>query len=197
MPTQSSSGASTKSATELMQAYLDSIQDPDRVGALFADEGVLELPWIKVRAQGPEGITGLVAGIRKKVPEFRFKNIQFWIQTHDRVYAEYQVEAPVVDTGKVYNQTYCGADRREWAHQAAAGSAQHGRGGARLQQGLRPLAMRVSGSSRAGRRGARRPLLQFLRVPRWPDRAPPHPSRPRRSGRGRGAVQVGREGRSW
>ena len=30
------------------------------------------------RAQGPEAISGLVAGILKKVPEFRFKNLQFF-----------------------------------------------------------------------------------------------------------------------
>src|ERR1700747_2852546 len=108
MSTKSSSATATKSATELMQAYHDSVRDPARAGALFAEDGVLELPWVKARAQGPEAISGLVAGILKKVPEFRFKNIQFWIQTQDKVYAEYQVEAPVVDTGKIYNQTYCG-----------------------------------------------------------------------------------------
>ena len=104
MPTQSSS----RTATELMHAYHDSIQDPARAGALFADDGVLELPWVKARAQGPEAVSGLVAGLLKKVPEFRFKNVQFFIQTPDKIYAEYQVEAPVVDTGKIYNQTYCG-----------------------------------------------------------------------------------------
>ena len=104
MPTQHSS----RTATELIQAYFDSIQDPARIGALFADDGVLELPWVQARAQGPEAISGLVAGILKKVPEFRFKNLRFFIQTLDKVYAEYQVEAPVLDTGKIYNQTYCG-----------------------------------------------------------------------------------------
>jgi len=99
---------SSRTATELLLAYHESIHEPARAGALFADDGVLELPWVNVRARGPEAVSGLVAGIRKKMPEFRFKNVQFWIQTRDKVYAEYQVEAPVIDTGKVYNQTYCG-----------------------------------------------------------------------------------------
>ena len=47
--------------------------------ALFADDGILELPTINVRAQGPEQIQGLVAGILKRVPEFRFKDFKVWI----------------------------------------------------------------------------------------------------------------------
>jgi ketosteroid isomerase-like protein len=43
-----------------------------------------------------------------KVPEFRFKNLTYFILTPDKVAAEYQVEALVVDTGKTYRQTYAG-----------------------------------------------------------------------------------------
>jgi ketosteroid isomerase-like protein len=43
-----------------------------------------------------------------KVPDFRFKNLTYFIQTPDKVAAEYQVEALVVDTGKIYRQTYAG-----------------------------------------------------------------------------------------
>lgn len=106
--TATTTAPANANATELLQAYLDSIQDPARAGALFADDGVLELPWVHARAQGPAAVSGLVAGILKKVPGFAFKPPKFWIQTPDRVYAEYQVEALVPDTGKVYQQTYCG-----------------------------------------------------------------------------------------
>ena len=41
-----------------------------------------------------------------KIPDFRFKNLTYFIQTPDKVAAEYQVEALVVDTGKIYQQTY-------------------------------------------------------------------------------------------
>jgi ketosteroid isomerase-like protein len=75
---------------------------------LFADDGVLELPWVKARAQGPAAIEKLIAGILVKVPEFQFKNIKFWIETPDKAFAEYEVEAAVVDTGKIYRQTYAG-----------------------------------------------------------------------------------------
>jgi ketosteroid isomerase-like protein len=97
-----------KSATDLLQAYLDNIGNPATAAALFADDGVVELPWVKAHAQGPASIEKLIEGILVKVPEFRFKNIKFWIETPDKAFAEYEVEAVVVDTGKIYRQTYAG-----------------------------------------------------------------------------------------
>jgi ketosteroid isomerase-like protein len=43
-----------------------------------------------------------------KVPDFRFKNLTYFIQTPDKVAAEYEVEALVPATGKIYRQTYAG-----------------------------------------------------------------------------------------
>lgn len=97
-----------KTATELLQAYLDNIRNPAKAAALFADDGVVELPWVKAHAQGPAAVEKLVAGILVKVPDFRFKDIKFWIETPEKVFAEYGVEALVVDTGKIYKQTYAG-----------------------------------------------------------------------------------------
>lgn len=97
-----------KTATELLRAYLDNIQTPSVAAALFAEDGIVELPWVNAYAQGPAEVEKLIAGILTKVPDFRFKNVTFWIETADRVFAEYQVEALVVDTGKIYQQTYAG-----------------------------------------------------------------------------------------
>ncbi len=63
---------------------------------------------VKAHAQGPAVIEKLIAGILIKVPEFGFKNLKVWIDTPDKVFAEYQVEAPVIETGKIYQQTYAG-----------------------------------------------------------------------------------------
>ena len=41
-----------------------------------------------------------------RAPDFRFKNFQVWIDTPDKVFAEYSVEAAVPAAGKVYRQTY-------------------------------------------------------------------------------------------
>lgn len=97
-----------KTALDLLTAYLDNIQTPAVSAALFADDGILELPTVKAHAVGPAQIQNLLAGILKRVPEFRFKDLHVWIDTPDKVFAEYSVEALVVETGKTYRQTYAG-----------------------------------------------------------------------------------------
>lgn len=97
-----------RSAPELLRAYLENIRSPETAAGLFAPDGVLELPWIQVRAQGPEAIRNLVSGLLAKVPEFAFNDIRFWIETPDRTFAEYDVDATVAASGKPYRQTYAG-----------------------------------------------------------------------------------------
>ncbi len=97
-----------KSASELLEAYLDNVSTPKVSAAQFAEDGVLELPWVKAHAQGPAAVERLLIGIIAKVPDFGFKNLIYFIKTPDHVAAEYQVEALVTDTGKIYKQTYCG-----------------------------------------------------------------------------------------
>jgi len=97
-----------KSALELLKSYLDNIQDPAVAAASFAEDGILELPTVQARAVGPAQIQGLVAGILTRVPGFRFKDLRVWIDTPEKVFAEYSVEAVVASTGKLYKQTYAG-----------------------------------------------------------------------------------------
>jgi ketosteroid isomerase-like protein len=97
-----------KTANELLEAYLDNIGTPRISASLFADDGVLELPWVKVHAKGPAEIEKTITGLMAMMPDFRFKNLSYFIQTPDKVAAEYQVETLVLDTGKIYRQTYCG-----------------------------------------------------------------------------------------
>ena len=97
-----------KSATELLEAYLNNVGTPKISASQFAEDGVLELPWVKAHAQGPAAVEKLLTGMLAKVPNFRFKNLTYFIQTPDKVAAEYQVEARVVETGKIYQQTYVG-----------------------------------------------------------------------------------------
>ena len=97
-----------KTATELLQAYLAQIQDPAAAAALFADDGVIELPTVNARAQGPAAIQEFLAGLLAKAPDFRFQNIRVWIETPDQAFGEYEVEALVPSTGKIYRQSYAG-----------------------------------------------------------------------------------------
>jgi ketosteroid isomerase-like protein len=97
-----------KTPTELLRAYLAEIQDPAAAAALFADDGVVELPAIHARVEGPAAIEKFIADLLEKVPDFRFQNIRIWIETADQAFGEYDVEALVPATGKVYEQSYAG-----------------------------------------------------------------------------------------
>jgi ketosteroid isomerase-like protein len=97
-----------KNAPELLADYLENIQDPAAAASLFADDGILELPTVNARAQGPEAIEKFIAGLLVNIPDFRFKNIDISIRTDEQAFGEYQVEVPVMLTGKIYKQTYAG-----------------------------------------------------------------------------------------
>jgi hypothetical protein len=101
-------GVPMKNATELLTAYLTRIQDPAAAAALLADDGVIELPWVKARAQGPVEIEKFLTGLLAKVPDFSFENIRIGIKTPDQAFGEYDVEALVSSTGKAYRQTHAG-----------------------------------------------------------------------------------------
>ena len=95
-------------APELMRAYLSKIQDPAAVAALFAEDGVLELPQLNQRAKGPAEIEKFIAGLLRMIPDFRFKDIHILIETPDQAFGDYSMEADVLPTGKHYKQTYFG-----------------------------------------------------------------------------------------
>ena len=42
-----------KSASELLEAYLNNVATPKVSASQFAEDGVLELPWVKAYARGP------------------------------------------------------------------------------------------------------------------------------------------------
>src|ERR1700752_1781220 len=95
-------------AKELLQTYLSSIQNSEAAAALFADDGVIELPTINARAQGPVAVQRFLIGLLAKVPDFQFENVRIWIETPDRVFGEYDARGQVAATGKAYKQTYAG-----------------------------------------------------------------------------------------
>lgn len=97
-----------QTAPDLLRAYLAGIQSPKHAASLFADDGVLELPWIDTRVQGPQAIEALITGLLRMMPTFSFKNAKFWIETVDKTFAEYEVDAAVAGSGKIYRQTYAG-----------------------------------------------------------------------------------------
>jgi ketosteroid isomerase-like protein len=102
-----------KNAVELLQMYLESIQSPGAAAALFAEDGALELPYldslgITSRVQGRAAIESFIGSLLSKVPDFKFRNVRFLIDTPDQAFAEYSVEAVVPATGRIYRQMYAG-----------------------------------------------------------------------------------------
>jgi ketosteroid isomerase-like protein len=100
-------------AKTLLNKYLQSIRDPKAAAALFADDGILELPYLDslgptTGAQGPAAIEKFITGLLNKVPDFAFKDVQILIDTPTQVFGEYSVEALVPSTGNVYRQMYAG-----------------------------------------------------------------------------------------
>ncbi|APR75872.1 Hypothetical protein A7982_01219 [Minicystis rosea] len=97
-----------KTASDLLRSYLAEIRDPAAAAALFAEDGVLELPKVNARAQGPAAIEKFLRGLLEKVPDFRFQNIQIFIETPEQAFGEYDVDVLIPSTGKIYKQTYAG-----------------------------------------------------------------------------------------
>jgi ketosteroid isomerase-like protein len=102
-----------KNAVQLLQMYLESIQNPRDAAALFAENGALEIPYLQSlgitsRVQGPQEIEAFISSLLAKVPSFKFKRVRFLIDTPDQVFAEYDVEALVPATGRIYRQSYAG-----------------------------------------------------------------------------------------
>jgi ketosteroid isomerase-like protein len=102
-----------KTAPQLLRDYLANIQNPEAAAALFADDGVLELPTLKslgidAHATGPAAIAGFIGSLLKNVPDFAFKDVRMFIESDEQAFAEYSVEATVLSTGKQYRQTYAG-----------------------------------------------------------------------------------------
>lgn len=102
-----------KTAVQLLQNYLESIQDPKTAAALFAADGLLELPWLQTLglphcAKGPAEIESFISGLLVKVPNFRFRNIQFFIDTPTQAFGEYSVETALAGSDRIYKQTYAG-----------------------------------------------------------------------------------------
>ena len=95
-------------AKTLLHSYLDNVREPKIASALFAEDGVVELPSIKLHAKGHAEIEKLLNDLLGMVPDFKFQEPKFYIVTPDRVFAEYSVDATVAATGKSYQQMYSG-----------------------------------------------------------------------------------------
>ncbi len=102
-----------KTAKELLLGYLENINNPDKAIELFAEDAIIELPYMASLGrtwqwQGKEAVHSFLKNIPKSFPGFEFQNIQVYIDTPDQAFGEYDVHCTVAATGRPYNQNFMG-----------------------------------------------------------------------------------------
>src|SRR5258708_2582671 len=99
----------------LLLKYLGSINDPDRAAALFAEDGALELPFLRSlgvepRYAGRREITACLRQLRKLYPDVAFapNDTRVLIETPDQTLAEYATHVTAATTGRLLHQLFTG-----------------------------------------------------------------------------------------
>lgn len=102
-----------KTAKELLLGYLENINNPDVAIELFADDAVIELPYLNSLGmpwqwKGREVLYNFLKNLPKTFSGFEFQNIKIFIDTPDQAFGEYSVNCKVAATDRTYQQTYMG-----------------------------------------------------------------------------------------
>jgi len=104
-----------KDSKALMLEYLASIRDPERAAALFADDGVFELPFlrslgVKPRYAGRREIAALLHQLLTLYPNFAFARdeVSILIETPEKTFAEYVAHARAAETGRTVHHLFTG-----------------------------------------------------------------------------------------
>ena len=103
-------------AKTLLLDLLAVIPDGDKSAALFAEDGVLELPFlhdvgIPTRQVGPTAIKNFYNFVGGRLyPDFGFKpkDIKVLIETPDQVFAEYMTHTRTASTGRLIHHLFVG-----------------------------------------------------------------------------------------
>jgi ketosteroid isomerase-like protein len=104
-----------KDSKALMLEYLASIRNPERAAALFADDGVFELPFlrslgVKPRYTGRREIVALLHQLLNLYPNFVFARdeVSILIETPEKTFAEYVAHARAAATGRTVHHLFTG-----------------------------------------------------------------------------------------
>jgi uncharacterized protein len=101
-----------KSAKELMLGYIGG--SAEQSGALFADNGTLELPYLASIGlppvmSGPRAITEFLSFLHGKLyPGFSFEDVKVHIDTPEQAFAEYHINHKSGISGKDVKQQFFG-----------------------------------------------------------------------------------------
>jgi len=100
-------------AKTLLKEYLGNFRNREKASALFAADGVFEMPFfvslgLPSRFEGPEGVRGLISTVLEFYPEFEvnLEEVVIRIDTPDQVFAEYPVHATAAPTGRLTHHLF-------------------------------------------------------------------------------------------
>ena len=104
-----------KDAKGTLLDYLSSFRDPEKAASLFAEDGVLELPYlsslrVEPRYVGRDRIAGSLTWVLSAYPdwEFRPEDVTVLIDTPDQAFAEYIAHATAAKTGRKVHHLFMG-----------------------------------------------------------------------------------------
>ncbi|WP_158800701.1 nuclear transport factor 2 family protein [Acidisoma sp. L85] len=101
-----------RTAKDLMLAYIDGTAEQS--GALFADAGTLELPYLASIGlppvlKGPGEISKFLGFLHQTLyPGFSFDDFKMHLEAHDQVFAEYHINHRSGISGKDVQQQFFG-----------------------------------------------------------------------------------------
>lgn len=101
-----------RDAKALMLGYIAGTAEES--GALFAEDGTLELPYLASIGlapvmRGPTDITGFLTFLHATLyPGFAFEAVQIHLETPDQVFAEYHINHQSGISGKAVKQQFFG-----------------------------------------------------------------------------------------
>lgn len=102
-----------KTAKELLLAYLENVGNADVQIELFADDAVIELPYLAslgapAHWEGKETLYNFLKNLPKSFPGFKFHDISIYIDTPEQAFGEYKASGTVASNGNEYHQHYMG-----------------------------------------------------------------------------------------
>ena len=100
-------------AKELLLETLAAIPDGRKVASLFAEDGVIELPFLQSvgigwRYQGHQSIAEFYDVVKQLYPDFRFRieDTHVLIDTPNQVFAEYMAHTRAAATGRIIHHLF-------------------------------------------------------------------------------------------
>jgi len=102
-----------KTAAQLLNEFLSLARNPKEAAALFAEDGVVELPYLtdlgmQWQYTGRTEIASLYALLLQLVPEWEFRDAVVLIDPPERAFTEYKVDALAVTTQRPFKQHFFG-----------------------------------------------------------------------------------------